>query len=233
PQVMKMLLNEGLLHRECMTVTGKTVVENLKDVFDSPSRDQDVILPFHRPKNPTGHLTILKGNLAEEGSVAKISGIQQASITGPARVFDSEEECMAAIMGNQIQKGDVIVIRYEGPQGGPGMREMLGPTSAIIGKGLGESVGLITDGRFSGATYGLVVGHVSPEAQAGGNIALVQNGDMITINAPRRLLEVKLSDAELARRRETWEAPPPRYTRGVLGKYARAVSSASLGAVTD
>ncbi len=233
PLIMKMLLNASLLHGDCMTVTGKTVAENLKDVPDTPSPQQNVILPLSKPKYPKGHLTILKGNLAPEGCVAKISGIKHTSITGPARVFDSEEECMAAIMGDRIKPGDVLVIRYEGPRGGPGMREMLSPTSAIIGKGLGDSVGLITDGRFSGGTYGLVVGHVAPEAQAGGNIALVRNGDMITIDTMKRGLNVKLSATELAKRRKKWKAPPIKYKHGVLAKYARQVSSASLGAMTD
>jgi dihydroxy-acid dehydratase len=233
PLVMKMLLNAGLLDGSCITVTGKTVAENLKDIPDEPAAGQDVILPIRKPKYPHGHLAILRGNLAEEGCVAKISGIQHTSITGPARVFDSEEKAMAAIMADQIKAGDVLVIRYEGPKGGPGMREMLSPTAAIIGKGLGDSVALITDGRFSGGTYGLVVGHVAPEAQVGGAIGLLKNGDLITIDAEKRLLEVKLSKAELSRRRKVWKAPKPRYTRGVLSKYARLVSSASIGAVTD
>ena len=233
PLVMKMLLKAGLIHGDCITVTGKTVAENLKDVPDAPSPKQDVILPFDKPKYPKGHLSILRGNLAPEGCVAKISGIKKTRMTGPARVFDSEEACMDAIMSDQIKPGDIVVIRYEGPRGGPGMREMLSPTSAIIGKGLGDSVGLITDGRFSGGTYGLVVGHVAPEAQTGGTIALLNEGDTIIIDAEKRLLEVKLSDAELAKRRKAWKAPPLKYRYGVMAKYARQVSSASTGAVTD
>ncbi|GAA5532688.1 dihydroxy-acid dehydratase [Deinococcus aluminii] len=233
PRVMKMLLNAGLLHGDCLTVTGKTVAENLADVPDQPDPGQDVMLPFDQPLYQQGHLAILRGNLAPEGSVAKISGLKQIKITGPARVFDSEEECMAAIMGDQIRAGDVLVIRYEGPRGGPGMREMLSPTSAIIGKGLGDSVGLITDGRFSGGTYGLVVGHVAPEAYVGGPIALVEEGDTIELNAETCELTLHVDEAELARRRAAWVAPEPRYKRGVLAKYARVVSSAARGAVTD
>ncbi|MGC8798793.1 dihydroxy-acid dehydratase [Chloroflexus sp.] len=233
PQVMKMLLNAGLLHGDCMTITGQTIAEVLADVPDEPPADQDVIRPFHKPLYPQGHLAILRGNLAEEGCVAKITGIKQRSITGPARVFDAEEECLEAILSGKIKPGDVVVIRYEGPKGGPGMREMLAPTSAIIGAGLGDSVGLITDGRFSGGTYGLVVGHVAPEAAVGGTIALVEEGDSITIDADTRLLQLNVSDEELARRRAAWQPRPPRYTRGVLAKYAKLVSSASLGAVTD
>ncbi len=233
PRVMKMLLKAGLLHGDCLTATGKTIAENLQDLPDIPPDGQDVILPFDRPKYARGHLAILRGNLATEGCVAKISGIKQTHITGPARIFESEEACMAAIMADRIKAGDVVVIRYEGPKGGPGMREMLSPTSAIIGKGLGDAVGLVTDGRFSGGTYGLVVGHVAPEAQVGGAIALVKEGDLITIDADRKLLEVRLSDEELKRRRQAWKAPPPRYTRGVMAKYARQVASASVGAVTD
>ncbi len=233
PLIMKMLLTNGLLHGDCITVTGKTVAENLKNVPSAPPEGQDVVLPFDAPKYAQGHLAILKGNLATEGSVAKISGLAHTSITGPARVFDSEEDCMAAIMNDSIKAGDVLVIRYEGPKGGPGMREMLSPTSAIIGKGLGDSVGLITDGRFSGGTYGLVVGHVAPEAQVGGTIALVQEGDSITISAEDRLLQLNVDEAELERRRAAWSAPPIRYTTGVLSKYAKLVSSASRGAVTD
>ncbi|MBI0445472.1 dihydroxy-acid dehydratase [Deinococcus sp. DB0503] len=233
PRVMKMLLKAGLLHGDCLTVTGQTVAENLADVPDQPDPGQDVILPFDQPLYSQGHLAILRGNLAPEGSVAKISGLRQIKITGPARVFDSEEKCMAAIMGDQIKAGDVIVIRYEGPKGGPGMREMLSPTSAIIGKGLGDSVGLITDGRFSGGTYGLVVGHVAPEAYVGGPIALVQEGDIIELNAETCELTLHVDDAELERRRAAWVAPEPRYRRGVLAKYARLVGSAARGAVTD
>ncbi|EYB69833.1 dihydroxy-acid dehydratase [Deinococcus phoenicis] len=233
PRVMKMLLSAGLLHGDCLTVTGKTVAENLADEPDQPNPGQDVILPFEQPLYQQGHLAILRGNLAPEGSVAKISGLKFIKITGPARVFDSEEECMAAIMGDQIRAGDVLVIRYEGPKGGPGMREMLSPTSAIIGKGLGDSVGLITDGRFSGGTYGLVVGHVAPEAYVGGPIALVQEGDTIELNAETCELTLHVDEAELERRRAAWIAPEPRYKRGVLAKYARVVSSAARGAVTD
>jgi len=233
PLIMKMLLEAGLLHGDCMTVTGRTVAENLKGVPATPPEGQDVVLPIERPKYPQGHLAILTGNLAPEGSVAKISGLRSTTITGPARVFDSEEACMHAVMEGGIQAGDVIVIRYEGPRGGPGMREMLSPTSAIIGKGLGDSVGLITDGRFSGGTYGLVVGHVAPEAQVGGPIALVEEGDSITIDAERRLLQLNVEGKELARRRAAWQAPPIKYERGVLAKYAKLVGSASGGAVTD
>jgi dihydroxy-acid dehydratase len=233
PLVMKMLLEAGLLDGDCPTITGKTVAENLADVPSVPPAGQDVVRPIDEPIYKQGHLAILRGNLAPEGSVAKISGIAQSSITGPARVFDSEEACMDAIMSDGIKAGDVIVIRYEGPKGGPGMREMLSPTSALIGKGLGDSVGLITDGRFSGGTYGMVVGHVSPEAQVGGPLALLKEGDTITIDADKRLLEVELDEAELEARRNTWAAPAPRYTTGVLSKYARLVSSASFGAVTD
>jgi len=233
PQVMKMLLNHGLLQGSCLTVTGKTIAEVLADVPDAPPPGQDVIRPFENPLYPQGHLAILRGNLAEEGCVAKITGLKNLSITGPARVFDSEPDAMEAILARSIRAGDVIVIRYEGPRGGPGMREMLSPTSALIGQGLGESVGLITDGRFSGGTWGMVVGHVAPEAHVGGTIALVQEGDSITIDAQRRLIQVNLPPEELVRRRARWVAPAPRYTRGVLAKYQRQVSSASLGAVTD
>ncbi|MCS7293203.1 MAG: dihydroxy-acid dehydratase [Gloeomargarita sp. SKYBB_i_bin120] len=233
PQVLKILLNHGCFHGDCLTVTGKTWAELLADVPDEPPPDQDVIRPWRNPVYPQGHIAILRGNLATEGAVAKISGIQQRQITGPARVFDSEETCLAAILAGQIKAGDVVVIRYEGPKGGPGMREMLSPTSAIIGAGLGDKVGLITDGRFSGGTYGLVVGHVSPEAAVGGAIALVQEGDLITIDADRQLLHLHVSDEELARRRAQWQPPAPRYTRGVLAKYAKLVSGSHLGAVTD
>jgi dihydroxy-acid dehydratase len=233
PLVMKMLLEKGLLHGDCITVTGKTVAENLARTPAEPPAGQDVIRPFSKPVYDSGHLAILRGNLAEEGAVAKISGIKRTEISGPARVFDSEEECMAAIMADRIRPGDVIVIRYEGPKGGPGMREMLSPTSAIIGKGLGDQVGLITDGRFSGGTYGMVVGHVAPEAQVGGAIALVREGDRITIDAKQRKLELEVDAAELSRRRAAWKPPAPRYTTGVLAKYSRLVSSASRGAVTD
>lgn len=233
PQVMKQLLNAGLLYGDCMTCTGKTVAENLKDIPDAPPANQDVILPIDKPKSVKGHLAILKGNLAEEGSVAKISGIKTKRIVGPARVFESEEDCLGAILQDRIQAGDVVVIRYEGPQGGPGMREMLAPTAAIVGKGLGDQVGLITDGRFSGGTFGLVVGHVAPEAQVGGTIAFVQEGDQITIDAEHNLIQVDITDEELQKRKAGWTAPPIKYDSGVLAKYAKLVSSASLGAVTD
>ena len=233
PQVMRMLLAHGLLHGDALTITGETVAQTLRDVPDEPRADQDVIRPRTRPLYAQGHLAVLRGNLAPEGSVAKITGVKEPRITGPARVFESEEACLAAILEGMIRPGDVLVIRYEGPRGGPGMREMLAPTSAIIGAGLGESVALITDGRFSGGTYGLVVGHVAPEAAVGGPLALVEEGDRITIDAERRLLAVDLDPAELARRRRAWTPPAPRYTAGVLYKYAREVSSASLGAVTD
>ncbi|MGJ5672221.1 MAG: dihydroxy-acid dehydratase [Nostochopsis sp.] len=233
PQVMKMLLIHDLLHGDCLTITGQTVAEVLAEVPNKPSPNQDVIRPWDKPMYNQGHLAILKGNLATEGAVAKITGIKLAKITGPARVFESEESCLDAILAKKINAGDVIVIRYEGPKGGPGMREMLAPTSAIIGAGLGDSVGLITDGRFSGGTYGMVVGHVAPEAAVGGAIALVQEGDTITIDAHARSLQLHLSDEELAHRRENWQPRPPRYTQGVLAKYAKLVSSSSLGAVTD
>ncbi|HEX6669731.1 MAG TPA: dihydroxy-acid dehydratase, partial [Gemmatimonadales bacterium] len=233
PQVMKILLAHGVLHGDALTISGETVAELLREVPNEPRADQDVIRPWNRPLYPQGHLAILRGNLAAEGAVAKITGVKTAAMTGPARVFDSEESCLEAILGGRIRAGDVIVIRYEGPRGGPGMREMLAPTSAIIGAGLGDSVGLITDGRFSGGTYGMVVGHVAPEAAAGGTIALVQEGDRITIDAGRRLLQLEVPEAELGRRRAAWTPPKPKYTTGVLHKYARLVSSASLGAVTD
>ncbi|OKH38993.1 dihydroxy-acid dehydratase [[Phormidium ambiguum] IAM M-71] len=232
PQVMKMLLVHDLLHGDCLTITGQTIAEVLKDVPEEPPANQEVIRPWNNPMYAQGHLAILKGNLATEGAVAKITGIKNPKITGPARVFESEELCLQAILGNQIKAGDVIIIRYEGPKGGPGMREMLAPTSAIIGAGLGDSVGLITDGRFSGGTYGMVVGHVAPEAAVGGAIALVQEGDTITIDAHARLLQLHVSDEELARRRAEWQPPEPRYTTGVLYKYAKLVSSSSVGAVT-
>lgn len=233
PQVMKMLLNHGLIHGDCITITGETIAERLKDVPDEPRPDQDVIRPWSNPMYTSGHLAILKGNLASEGAVAKITGVKNPEITGPARVFESEEECLQAILAGKINAGDVIVIRYEGPKGGPGMREMLAPTSAIIGAGLGDSVGLITDGRFSGGTYGMVVGHVAPEAYVGGTIALVQEGDSITIDAHARLLQLNIPAEELDRRRAAWQPPKPRYTSGVLAKYASLVSTSSLGAVTD
>jgi dihydroxy-acid dehydratase len=233
PQVMKILLEHGALHGDALTITGQTIAEVLQDVPSEPRADQDVIRPWDKPIYPQGHLAILKGNLALEGAVAKITGIKQARITGPARVFDSEEACMEAILARKIHAGDVVIIRYEGPKGGPGMREMLSPTSALIGEGLGDSVGLITDGRFSGGTYGMVVGHVAPEAAVGGTIALVEEGDSVTIDADQRLLQLNVSDAELARRRAVWQPPEPRYTRGVMAKYAKLVSTASKGAVTD
>lgn len=233
PLVMKILLEKGILHGDCLTITGKTVAENLKDVSAEAPEDQDVVRSWENPLYPEGHLAILNGNLAEENAVAKITGIKSRKITGKAKVFDSEEEAMAAIIGRKIEAGDVVVIRYEGPKGGPGMREMLAPTSAIIGLGLGDSVGLITDGRFSGGTYGMVVGHVAPEAAVGGNIALIENGDLITIDADELLLKVHLSEGELAERRKNWKTPKPRFTRGVIAKYAKLVSSAKFGAVTD
>lgn len=233
PQVMKMLLVHDLLHGDALTITGKTVAEVLADVPAEPRPDQFVIHPWNKPLYPQGHLAILRGNLATEGAVAKITGVKLPKITGPARVFESEEACLDAILAGKIVAGDVIVIRYEGPKGGPGMREMLAPTSAIIGAGLGDSVGLITDGRFSGGTYGMVVGHVAPEASVGGAIALVQEGDTITIDAHQRLLQLHVSDEELAQRRANWQPPKPRYTTGVLAKYAKLVSSSSVGAVTD
>jgi dihydroxy-acid dehydratase len=230
---MKMLLAHGLLHGDCRTITGQIVAEVLKDVRVEPRSDQNVIRPWNHPLYPEGHLAILKGNLASEGCVAKISGVKKREITGPARVFDSEEACMEAILGRRIKPGDVVVIRYEGPKGGPGMREMLSPTSALIGQGLGDSVGLITDGRFSGGTYGMVVGHVAPEAAVGGTIAFVQEGDSITIDSEKRVLQLNVSDEEVARRAAAWQPPKPRYTRGVMAKYAKLVSTASRGAVTD
>jgi dihydroxy-acid dehydratase len=233
PQVMKILRAHGALHGDALSITGQTLDEVLRDVPDAPRKDQDVIRPWDRPLYPQGHLTILRGNLAAEGGVAKVTGAKMLRMTGPARVFDCEEDCLDAILSARVKRGDVVVIRYEGPKGGPGMREMLSPTSAIIGAGLGDSVGLITDGRFSGGTYGLVVGHVAPEAAVGGTIALVKEGDPITIDAERRLLQLEVPDQEIARRRAAWKAPAPKYTSGVLFKYAKLVSSASAGAVTD
>ncbi len=233
PQVMKMLLAHDLLHGDALTVTGKTIAQVLADIPENPPTDQDVIQPWDSPVYAEGHLAILKGNLAKEGSVAKISGVKNPLITGSAKVFESEEECLSAILDGKIKAGDIIVVRYEGPKGGPGMREMLAPTSAIIGAGLGDSVGLITDGRFSGGTYGMVVGHVAPEAAVGGTIALVKEGDSITIDARQKLLQLNVNDAELAKRHSQWQPRQPRYTRGVLGKYAKLVSTSSLGAVTD
>jgi dihydroxy-acid dehydratase len=233
PQVMKMLLEAGLLHGDCMTITGRTIAEELTDIPSSPPEGQDVIRPFDRPIYEHGHLAILRGNLSTEGCVAKITGLKSPVMTGPARVFDSEDAAMAAIMARAIVAGDVMVIRYEGPRGGPGMREMLAPTSALVGQGLGESVGLITDGRFSGGTWGMVVGHVSPEAYVGGTIALIEEGDSITIDAHRLLLQLNVDEAVIADRRSRWAAPAPRYSRGVLAKFARLASTASRGAVTD
>jgi dihydroxy-acid dehydratase len=237
PQVMKMLLKAGLLFGECMTITGKTIAETLADIPDAPpgypNEDQPVIRPYDNPMYKEGHLAILKGNLATEGCVAKITGLKNPVITGPARVFDSEPELMDAIMADKISHGDVVVLRYEGPKGGPGMREMLAPTSALIGKGLGETVGLITDGRFSGGTWGMVVGHVAPEAYVGGTIGLVRENDSVTIDAKQLLIQLNVDEAEIARRRAEWKAPAPRYTRGVLGKYFKLVGTASKGAVTD
>jgi dihydroxy-acid dehydratase len=230
---MKMLLSRGLLHGDALTITGETIADVLAATPERPRIDQDVIRQWDEPLYPEGHLAILRGNLATEGAVAKVSGVKNRRITGPARVFESEERCLAAILKGDIKAGDVIVIRYEGPKGGPGMREMLAPTSAIIGAGLGDSVGLITDGRFSGGTYGMVVGHVAPEAAVGGNIALVKEGDSITIDADAGLLQLNVSDSELAKRHENWQPPPSPYTTGVLAKYAKLVTSASLGAVTD
>ena len=233
PQVMKILLENGALHGEALTITGETVARSLAGVPKEPPAAQEVIRPWHRPVHAQGHLAILRGNLAEEGAVAKISGLKTLKMTGPARVFESEEESLAAILAGRIRAGDVVVIRLEGPRGGPGMREMLAPTSALMGAGLGDSVALITDGRFSGATHGLVVGHVSPEAATGGLIGLVREGDSITVDAVGRVLSLDVPDAEIDRRRANWTPPAPRFTRGVLAKYARVVSSASLGAVTD
>ncbi len=233
PQVMKLLLNAGLLHGDCITITGKTIAEELANVPDQPRADQDVIMPLDKALYDEGHLAILKGNLATEGCVAKITGLKNPAITGPARVFDDEPSAMEAILADKINAGDVLVLRYLGPKGGPGMPEMLSPTSALVGKGLGESVGLITDGRFSGGTWGMVVGHVAPEAIVGGNIALVQEGDSVTIDAYKLLIQVNVSDEELERRRKAWTPPAPKYTRGVLAKFAKLASSASKGAVTD
>jgi dihydroxy-acid dehydratase len=233
PQVLKMLLKHGLLHGDCLTITGRTMAEELKDVPDAPRKDQDVIRQWDDPLYAQGHLAILRGNLAPEGCVAKITGLKSPAITGPARVFDSENDTMEAIMSGKIRAGDVVVIRYEGPRGGPGMQEMLAPTAALIGQGLGESVGLITDGRFSGGTWGMVVGHVAPEAFVGGPIALVKEGDSITIDAHKRLIQLNVAEDELARRRAQWKQPAARYTRGLMAKYTRLVSTASKGAVTD
>jgi len=233
PQVMKILLEAGLLHGDCITITGKTVAENLAAIPARPRADQDVIRPIDQPLYKQGHLAILKGNLSPEGSVAKITGLKNPVITGPARVFDDEQSALKAILDGKIKAGDVMVLRYLGPKGGPGMPEMLAPTGALIGAGLGESVGLITDGRFSGGTWGMVVGHVAPEAAAGGNIALIREGDSITIDARQLLLQLNVPEAEIAKRRAAWTAPAPRYTRGVLAKFAFNASSASTGAVLD
>lgn len=233
PQVMKILLDGGLLHGDCLTITGKTIAETLKDVPSKPRADQKVIRTLDNPLYPQGHLAILKGNISPEGCVAKITGLKNPSITGPARVFNSEDEAMEAIMAQKIKHGDVVVIRYEGPKGGPGMREMLAPTSALVGQGLGETVGLITDGRFSGGTWGMVVGHVAPEAFVGGTIALIEEGDSVTIDAHKLLIQLNVPEEEIAKRRAAWKQPKSRYTRGLLAKYARLASSASKGAVTD
>ena len=233
PQVMKILLNAGLIHGECKNIEGKTITELLKDIPDSPPTNQKVIRTIDNPLYKKGHLAILKGNLAIEGSVAKISGVKNPVLSGPARIFESEESCLESILKNEIKAGDVVVIRNEGPVGGPGMREMLAPTSAIVGQGLGEKVALITDGRFSGGTYGLVVGHIAPEAAVGGNIALIKEGDIITVDALNQIIEVSLTEQELEIRRKSWKKPLPKHKKGVLAKYSRIVSTSSLGAVTD
>ena len=233
PQVMKILLNAGLIHGECKNIEGKTITELLKDIPDNPPNNQKVIRSIDNPLYKKGHLAILKGNLAIEGSVAKISGVKNPVLSGPARIFESEESCLESILNNKIKAGDVVVIRNEGPVGGPGMREMLAPTSAIVGQGLGEKVALITDGRFSGGTYGLVVGHIAPEAAVGGNIALIKEGDIITVDALNQIINVSLTDQELDIRRKNWIKPLPKHKKGVLAKYARIVSTSSLGAVTD
>jgi dihydroxy-acid dehydratase len=233
PQVMKLLLNAGLLHGDCITITGRTLAEELANIPDAPPAGQNVIMPIEKALYKQGHLAILKGNLSTEGCVAKITGLKNPAITGPARVFEDEYSAMDAILADQIKPGDVLVLRYLGPKGAPGMPEMLAPTSALIGKGLGESVGLVTDGRFSGGTWGMVVGHISPEAYVGGTIALVHEGDSVTIDARQQLIQLNVADDEIARRRAEWRAPAPRYTRGVLAKFAALTSSASKGAVTD
>jgi dihydroxy-acid dehydratase len=233
PQVMKVLLEAGLLHGDCLTITGRTIAESLADVPATPRTDQDVVRPIGKPMYAHGHLAILRGNLAPDGAVAKITGLKNPSMTGPARVFDDEQSALAAIMARQIRAGDVMVLRYLGPKGAPGMPEMLAPTSALIGQGLGETVGLVTDGRFSGGTWGMVVGHVAPEAYAGGALALVQEGDSITIDAHTLTLQLNIGDDALAKRRAAWTRPAPRYTRGVLAKFARNATSASTGAVLD
>jgi dihydroxy-acid dehydratase len=230
---MKILLNAGLMHGDCMTITGRTLAEELANVPDSPRADQDVIFPIDKPMYKEGHLANLKGNLSPEGCVAKITGLKNPVITGPARVFDDEQSALQAILDGKIRAGDVMVLRYLGPKGAPGMPEMLAPTSALIGAGLGESVGLITDGRFSGGTWGMVVGHVAPEAAVGGPIGLIQEGDRVTIDAHRLLLQLEVPEGEIERRRAAWQAPKARYNRGVLGKFYRLSSSASKGAVLD
>lgn len=233
PQVMKTLLVAGLLHGDCITITGQTIAEVLKDVPDVPRADQDVIRPISNPVYKQGHLAILKGNLSPEGCVAKITGLKTLVMTGPARVFNDEQSALEAILAGKIKAGDVMVLRYLGPKGGPGMPEMLAPTGALIGAGLGDSVGLITDGRFSGGTWGMVVGHVAPEAAAGGNIAFINEDDSITIDAKQLLLQLNISDKELAERKKGWQPPSPRYIRGVQAKFAFNASSASKGAVLD
>ena len=233
PQVMKMMLNAGMIHGDCLTVTGKTVKENLEDIPDQPLANQNVILPINKPKSTEGHLVVLKGNLCAEGAIAKVSGVKTRKITGPAKVFDSEEECLDAILEDRKKAGDVVIIRFEGPKAGPGMREMLAPTAAIVGKGLGDKVALITDGRFSGGTYGIVIGHVAPEAQVGGNLALLENGDIINIDIEKNRVDVELSNEELDKRRNKFSPKEIKYKKGVLAKYAKVVSSASKGAVTD
>jgi dihydroxy-acid dehydratase len=233
PQVMKTLLVAGLLHGDCLTITGQTIAEVLADIPDAPRADQDVIRPINKPMYAQGHLAILKGNLSPEGCVAKITGLKKPVMTGPARVFDDEQSALKAILDGKIVAGDVMVLRYLGPKGGPGMPEMLAPTGALIGAGLAESVGLITDGRFSGGTWGMVVGHVAPEAAVGGTIALIHEGDSITIDAHALLLQLNVPDAEIAQRRAAWKAPAPRYTRGVQAKFAFNASTASKGAVLD
>lgn len=249
PRVMQILLENSVLHPDCMTITGKTVAANIANATTTTGRhgtrprgpeasedaelQPDVIRPFNTPLYAEGHLAILRGNLAEECAVVKISGIKHRKITGPAKVYDSEESAMAAIMQKLIEPGDIVVIRYEGPKGGPGMREMLAPTAALIGQGLGDSVGLITDGRFSGGTYGMVVGHIAPEAAVGGSIALIEDGDLITIDANKKVLNVHLDDDEMANRRNLWQPPKPVHMSGVIAKYAKLVSSSSRGAITD
>jgi dihydroxy-acid dehydratase len=230
--VLKLLLNAGLLHGDCITITGRTLTEELADVPDEPRADQHVIKPIAEALYREGHLAILKGNLAENGAVAKITGLKNPVITGPARVFDDEQSAMEAILADKIRPGDVVVLRYLGPKGGPGMPEMLAPTSALVGRGLGESVGLITDGRFSGGTWGMVVGHVAPEAYAGGTIALVEEGDSITIDAHKLLLQLNVDETEIARRRVAWVKPEPRYKRGVLAKFSALARPANEGAIT-